>query len=462
MFIRRRLVVNDIRHLLVYSGIAVLFGLALILRISLYHIETSDYTVFVSQWYDFIANHGGFAALKYNFSNYNVPYLYLLALCTYLPVPKLIAIKSLSVVFDGVLGLFTYLILRLKYERSYAALFGALVVVWVPTIFINSAAWGQCDAIYTAFCLGSLYFLLKERPAWACVFFALALSFKLQAIFFLPVLVVLLIKRRLSLKHLVLIPLIFLLLLVPAFLAGRDIQSLLTVYVGQITNSNGGAIGQFRGGGALGQRGSQTPGQFGNQTPNPLNPGGPGQFNGSSRTGGFGGSSSSLTANAPSFYQWLPANAPEYWKWIGIFLAAAFISLVCGLVAASKQRLTTPILLKVALVFAITIPFLLPDMHERYFYLADVLSILAAFYFPRTFYIALGVQLCSLLSYAPYLLGTQIISLSYVAFAVLVLAIISTGNLVLALYPGISKRIASIRAHETQKKVSEEHSWLDT
>ena len=221
MFVRRKLVVGDIQRLLVYSAIAVLFGLTLILRISLYHIETSDYTVFVSQWYDFIQNHGGFAALKYNFSNYNVPYLYLLALCTYLPVPKLIAIKSLSVVFDGVLGLFTYLILRLKYERLYVALLGALVVVSTPTIFINSAAWGQCDAIYTAFCLGSLYFLLKERPAWACIFFGLALSFKLQAIFFLPVLGVLLIKRRLSLKHLILIPLIFLLLLVPAFLAGQ-------------------------------------------------------------------------------------------------------------------------------------------------------------------------------------------------------------------------------------------------
>ena len=458
MFIRRRLAVNDIRHLLVYSGIAVLFGLALILRISLYHVETSDYTVFVSQWYDFIANHGGFAALKYNFSNYNVPYLYLLALCTYLPVPKLIAIKTLSVVFDGILGLFTYLILRLKYKRSYAALLGALVVVWAPTIFINSAAWGQCDAIYTAFCLGSLYFLLKERPAWVCVFFALALSFKLQAIFFLPVLVVLLIKRKLSLKHLVLIPLIFLLMLVPAFLAGRDIQSLLTIYVGQITNSNGGGIGQFRGGnagqfngGGPGQPGSQTTRQFGGQG----NP---------SRPGGFGGSSSSsLTANAPSFYQWLPANAPEYWKWIGIFLAAMFISLVGVLVAASKQRLSATILLKVALVFAITIPFLLPDMHERYFYLADVLSIIAAFYVPRTFYIALAMQLCSLLSYAPYLMGTQIISLSYVAFVVLVLAILATGNLVLALYPNILKRITdlSVRANKTQPKVVDERSWLD-
>ncbi|HYT46043.1 MAG TPA: glycosyltransferase 87 family protein, partial [Methylomirabilota bacterium] len=176
-----------------------MFLLAIVLRVSLYHVETSDYTVFVSQWYDYIQTHGGFAALKYSFSNYNVPYLYLLAVATYLPIPKLIAIKSISVVFDVVLGIFTYLIISLKYPRSIASTIGGLVILFAPTIFINSGAWGQCDAIYTAFCLGSLYILLKGRPVWACVFFGLAFAFKLQAIFFLPVLLVFVLKRKVAL-----------------------------------------------------------------------------------------------------------------------------------------------------------------------------------------------------------------------------------------------------------------------
>src|ERR671932_2488062 len=82
-----------------YLGFGMLFVLALVLRGALYHIITPDYTMFVSQWYDFIQTHGGFAALRYNFSNYNPPYLYLIAL------------KSISVVFDVVLAFFTYLIL---------------------------------------------------------------------------------------------------------------------------------------------------------------------------------------------------------------------------------------------------------------------------------------------------------------------------------------------------------------
>ena len=107
-----------------------MFLLAIALRVSLYHVETSDYTVFLSQWYDFIQTHVGFAALKYNFSNYNILYLYLLTLATYLSIPKLVAIKTISVIFDGVLGLFAYLILRLRYRCSYASVIGVLVILY--------------------------------------------------------------------------------------------------------------------------------------------------------------------------------------------------------------------------------------------------------------------------------------------------------------------------------------------
>ncbi len=253
----------SVRQIAIYSGLGVLFLLALVLRASLYHIETSDYTVFVSQWYDYIKNHGGFAALKDNFSNYNPPYLYLLAITTYLPVPKLIAIKTISVVFDVVLSIFTYLLLSLKYRRSYAAIIGSLVLLFSPTIFINSSAWGQCDAIYAAFCLGSLYFLLKERFVWACVFFGLAFAFKLQAVFFLPVLLVFCLKRKELLKYLVIIPIVFLLMLAPALIAGRDAGSLLTVYVSQAsTGGTGNGGGQFSGG-----RAGQFPGGTQGQSP---------------------------------------------------------------------------------------------------------------------------------------------------------------------------------------------------
>jgi Gpi18-like mannosyltransferase len=449
-------------HISLRVVFAVLFLAAIALRVSLYHIQTSDYIGFLSQWYDFIKNNGGFAAFKSDFSNYNVPYLYLLAVATYLPVSKLVAIKTLSVLFDGVLALFTYLLLNERYKGSYLPIIGALVVLFAPTIFINSAAWGQADATYAAFCLGSLYFVLKERPGWACAFFAVAISFKLQAIFFAPVLLVLILKRKLPLKYLVLIPLIFLLLLVPAFIAGRDAWSLLTIYAGQVSTGGvgGGGSGQlinqgaggFTGGGNGPRTGSPNGGAGGFTGGGNGQPGrgtgapnrGTGGFpTGSSNGSGFGGgnfTSASLTFNAPTFYQWLPADAGGDWKWIGTILAGAVVILIAALVWASKQKLTAPLLLKITLVFALVIPFLLPDMHERYFFLADVVSIIYAFYFPRFFFVAIIVQLCSLLSYAPYLLNTQIVGLSFVAFVVLVMSIVTLTDLVLTLYPNLRNR----------------------
>jgi hypothetical protein len=236
-------------------------------------------------------------------------------------------------------------------------------------------------------------------------------------------------------------------MLAPAFIAGRGAGSLLTIYVDQ---ANGGGVqiirgGQPNGGSSQIINGGGIPGggQFigngpaGGQPPVRGGPGG-GRFNGKVFAGG-NSSASLLTANAPSFYQWLPAGAPGYWKWVGIGLAALLVAVVSALVWASKQRLTLEIILKITLVFAITIPFLLPEMHERYAYLADVVSIIYAFFFPRFFFIALIQQLCSLLSYAPYLLNTEIISLALVAVAVLIIAAITLADLIRTLYPGLKK-----------------------
>jgi Gpi18-like mannosyltransferase len=445
-----------------YCALSLLLLLAIVLRISLYNVITSDYLAFVSQWYDHIKSSGGFAAFKDNFYNYNPPYLYLIALATYTPIPKLIALKSISVIFDLVLAIFTYLIISLKYRRSYAAFIGALVLLFAPTIFINSAAWGQCDAIYAAFCLGSLYFLLKDRTGWACVFFSLAISFKLQAIFFLPVLLIVLLKKKVVLKdlikYLILIPVIFFILLIPTLVAGRSMGSVLSIYTEQIaTGGIGGVPGgrQFNGAGNIGRFNSQgRTGQFNR-------PRGAGQFNGQGKTGQFGRSaggvnsfsSSALTYNAPSFYQWLPTSPAGYWKYIGILLAGLAVLIVGALVWISKIPLTQAIIIKITLTLALAIPFLLPEMHDRYFYLADAVSIIYAFYFPRSFYIAISVQLCSLISYAPYLWHTEIVNLGLIAFVVLITTIITLADLIFTLYPNLKKHILKLEDELEQKNI---------
>jgi len=123
---------------------------------------------------------------------------------------------------------------------------------------------------------------------------------------------------------------------------------------------------------------------------------------------------------------------------MGILFAAMIVALMSFLTVTSSKQITSSIILKFTLVFALVIPFFLPEMHERYFYLADVVSIIYAFYFPRYFYVPVIEQLCSLMSYTPALFQTQVVNLAYVAFAVLFLIVVTLADLVKTLYPTIS------------------------
>jgi Gpi18-like mannosyltransferase len=379
--------------------------LAIALHISLYKVSVNGDLSGLRQWFGYIKDHGGFAAFKNTFSDYNLPYLYLFAFASYFPIDPIVAIKSISIVFDLALALFTSLILQLKYQQSYIPILGAIAILFTPTVFINSAAWGQCDAIYTTWCLASLYCLLSKRPAWACVFFGLAFSFKLQAIFFFPVLLVLFLTRKLPFKYLILMPVVFLVLLVPAFLAGRDAWSLLNVYLGQAKEY-----------------------------------------------------SWALVMKAPTIYQWIPGSdvttlqifqyhipSQDVGDWIqmGEILAIAMVALISFLAVRSRKPITPEILVKLTLIFAVAVPFFLPEMHERYFYLADVVSIIYAFYFPRYFYLAIIEQLCSCMSVIPSLFGQNpTINLAYVTFAVLFIIVVTVTDLVKTLFPTVDRSVA--------------------
>jgi hypothetical protein len=76
---------------------------------------------------------------------------------------------------------------------------------------------------------------------------------------------------------------------------------------------------------------------------------------------------------------------------------------VCFAVVAGRLPLGRTRVLLAGSLFALLIPFLLPSMHERYFYLADILTVVMAFYRPNLWYVPVLVQTSSALSYVPYL-----------------------------------------------------------
>ncbi len=354
--------------------VTVCVALALALRVALFPYETYDYHNFLRHWYDHL-HQNGVGGFKIRFSDYTPPYLYLLWLATYLPVPKLYAIKAIGLPADFALAFVVLLLVRLKYDRRPVWLGAFAAVLFAPTVFFNSAVWGQCDAIYTAFLLACLYCLLRLWPGRALIFFAFALAFKLQAMFFLPVLFVLWARREIPLRYFLFIPAVYVALCLPAFLAGRPFFDLLSIYLEQT-----------------------------NTYPR-------------------------LTSSAPNLYQWLP-DKPEVFGRAGLIFAASLAGFLSYMCLKTQARWRNNLTLRLALASVLLVPFTLPYMHERYFFAADCLAIVYGFYFPRRFYVPIAVVTISLFSYFPFLFGDfTVIKLPHLALGLAAVLMIVLADL---------------------------------
>jgi Gpi18-like mannosyltransferase len=355
--------------------------LAVLLRFSLWNFENYDTRDFLVPWYNAIVENGRWRSFRLGFSNYTPPYLYLLTLATYLPVNPLHAVKLVSFVFDLPLAYYAARLVALKYEARTVRFAAFFAVLFAPTVFCNSALWGQCDAMYTTFLLGSLYYLLRENLWRALLLLGLALSFKLQAVFLLPLYAFLYLRGRFPLRYWLLLPGVYLATILPAGLLGRPWRELLTIYAGQAKTYP------------------------------------------------------SLTQSAANFYQWIPQEIVPAWNRGGVIFTAGLLFVLCYLFVRSRAALTNELLLRLAMAVLLLVPFTLPRMHERYFFAADVLAVVYAFYFPRRWYLPLLVGFSSLLSYAPFLYGKPAVNLAYVALAMLAATVLATADLLRQLFP---------------------------
>ena len=94
-----------------------------------------------------------------------------------------------------------------------------------------------------------------------------------------------------------------------------------------------------------------------------------------------------------------------------------------------KDRLSEASVIELFYISALLIPFLLPRMHERYFYTADILSVLVFFYDKKRWYLPLITVVASLNAYLAYLADKTLFPQSYAAVALLILIILSAKNL---------------------------------
>lgn len=323
---------------------------ALLLRALFFNIESGDYILFLSPWTQFFRDNGGFAALGFFPGNYNPPYMYFLAAFSYFDIPELYMIKALSVLFDVLLAWSCVKLLSLYTDSSAKMLCMFFAVLFLPTVVINGAYWAQCDSIYAFFGIYALYLGLAGKGRGCMISLAACLAFKLQAVFIIPVFFILLLAKKLRWRHLLIFPAAYTVFMLPAVFAGAGLWDTLTLYISQA-----------------------------------------------------GTAGDAMNYNAPSLtsmFLWSGDTAHS----AKLLIIAAFllIALVYTAAAMLRRRLSDRVILGFALVLTIGIPYLLPHMHDRYFFIPGILAAVLAMSDLRFSVVPILAELASLHCYYAY------------------------------------------------------------
>ncbi|MHB0771499.1 hypothetical protein [Bradyrhizobium sp. 5.13L] len=308
--------------------------------------HATDDAIFYLTWYGFARDHG-LGGLAEAFTNYTPIYSYFLLLAArfdWLGQP-LSLVKMISTIFEFgcaiVVARMVWRFTKLPLRTSLA-----FCAVWLaPTVLFNGAMWGQADSIWAFFTLISVSMFMRDRNG--ILPFAMAFSVKAQGIFLGPFVLGMILRRRIHLAWLAAIPAVYVILAIPVLVAGRSLVSVLGIYLDQAHTFH------------------------------------------------------RLSMNAANL--WVFAGGTPYAIGVaaGLVLAAAS-GLALSIFIANAKREGPEFILLIACVSLILMPYLLPKMHERYFYGFELACIALA---------------CLNLRYLPFAVIAQVDGvLSYLAF----------------------------------------------
>jgi Gpi18-like mannosyltransferase len=269
-------------------------------------------------------------------------------------------------------------IVSIKFDSIHAQIAAFLAVLGIPTVILNGAFWAQCDVIYAALAIASLYYGFSSKSIKCLIFFGLAFSVKLQTIFIAPMLIVFLFTKRIKVIHLWVPVLTFFVTLIPALIAGKPFMETISIYREQM-----------------------------NSYPQ-------------------------MVLNTPNIYALLGNVRFENFNFAAILIAGIAVASLLYFFFLNREKIILPAdYVSIAFVFTLLMPMLLPRMHERYFFLADVLSVVFVFFNKKRWYFAPIVILGSFMTYSRFLLGRDyIVPIEYASLAMIFITIIAIKDLV--------------------------------
>lgn len=344
-------IIGQRKRLLNVVTLGLVIGLGLLIRKELIWYVSRDWTGYFELWLGELGKKG-IRALAESFYDYAPSYMYLLLIAAQFGAKSMIAMKLISVFFDLVLaaaaGLIVYEIRR---KESYAMV--AFSVVWMaPTVISNSSMWGQCDAVYCSFLLLTVLFLIKDRSRPAMIFYGIAFAFKLQALFWFPVILLLWLYKKIKTVDFIWIPAVYILSILPAWIAGRPLGELAGIYFAQT-----------------------------------------------------GIDINRLSMKYPNIYYIIgELNLPEWYRSSGILYAVGVILLfmVVLIYKLMRTRLTPELLLLICYSQGALALYFLPQMHERYGYFIEVVAVILGILNLKLFWVPVVHILITFITYSYY------------------------------------------------------------
>lgn len=329
----------------------------------------SDATLYLLPWVNHLDREGLLSLLAQDSYNYTAPYAVLLYSARII-LPDLLpleTIKFLSVIWLVCTAM--VVAYKLKFDSWLKPKWIVILFLYWPTFFVNTCIWGQADIFYASFILISMLNLARGRYTTAVVLFGISISFKLQAILFFPYLIFELLRCK-RYKEIIFIPVIvffvYTLLNSPFLLATNELSSIYATYLTQAETYD------------------------------------------------------SLVLNAPNVWLlferilgFISLDLSQVWQKKIIFGALLFCSILglgvafLGYLVSKKPsthfRFTIENNILIALSLAVVFPFLLPKMHDRYFFLTDSLALLLLLINKKYLLVSILIVMGSTLAYFKFL-----------------------------------------------------------
>ncbi|MBQ4221061.1 MAG: hypothetical protein II666_16075 [Butyrivibrio sp.] len=379
-----KLIRNLIDKYLFEIAIGLLIPISVFIRFKLApNTELSpDYNFYYKEWVEFYRQNGIIKGLSNAPGDYYVPFNVIYALSSLFPCEAWVTLSIVPAICEFISAFFIYKIFYLLTEKKRCSVFIGVMTLYLPFVIFDGALWKQVDAVYTCFLMIAMYKLLKQQYRGSMIWYSVAFAFKLQAILFLPLYLIIYItggfngaenegkelskKTSFSILEFLWIPFVYLVAGLPEVLAKHGLRATYFAYLEQ-----------------TGELDSE----------------------------GYG-----MVSFFPNIYNWGFDDHYKLLSTAAVMVLAAVLIVIAVFCYRFREKIDRDLVLYLAIWTPWTCVILLPGMHERYDYaMLILLTPFAMMVRKKIMPFMVVANICSLIVYGITLFGAKIIDISYVS-----------------------------------------------